>query len=78
MSKTQWGLVAMVASFAVWGAIFALPFLDLEPRTKWLLGVVIYGISYAFFFLSIGLLGKERYHALKARVLGFFRRKREG
>ena len=76
MTRTRWGLVALALSFAVWGLVFALPFLEATPRTRWFLGAALYGVNWALVLVAIVLLGRPRYEALKARVLSFFRRDR--
>ena len=68
----------MVLSFALWGLVFALPFLEVGTTTKWVLGLAIYVLSYLFFFVAIALLGRERYQAIKTRVRRFFQRRHEG
>ena len=51
------GFFLLFLSGLFWAAIFALPFLEIE--NKWLIGALLYGTSYLFFFGSAGFLGKE-------------------
>ena len=76
--KRQVGYAALVLSTVAWLLIFGLPFVDLETETKLALGSGLYGLSYALFFLSGALLGREVLDKMKAHFMGWFKRKAPG
>ena len=73
--KRQVGYSALVLSNVAWLLIFALPFLEMETESKLATGSGLYAGSYALFFLSGVLLGREAINKMKAYALGFFKRK---
>ncbi len=73
--RRRLGVLALVLSAALWGAIFAVPWLPLEAELKWLLAACLYGGSYAVFFAASALLGREVLDAMKARARSWIRRR---
>jgi hypothetical protein len=67
-TRSELGIALVIASFAMWGVIFAVPMLDAPADVKVLAGGGIYGLSYLVMFAGIGLMGRQAYAALKARV----------
>ena len=72
--KRQVGYAAMGLSTVAWLLIFALPFVQLETETKLAVGSGLYALSYALFFLSGALLGREVIDKMKSYCLGFLKR----
>ncbi len=59
MENRQWGVLAMVVSGALWIAVFVVPFLPGSAQSRLVAAVILYGGSYAAFFLGGALLGPE-------------------
>ena len=73
--KRQVGYSALVLSNVAWLLIFGLPFLEMETESKLATASGLYAGSYALFFLSGVLLGREAIEKMKAYTLGLFKRK---
>ena len=73
--KRQAGYAALVLSNVAWLLIFGLPFVELQTETKLAVGSGLYGLSYALFFLSGVLLGREVIDKIKSYCLSFFKKK---
>ena len=74
--KRQVGYAAMALSTLAWLLIFALPFVELETETKLAVASGLYALSYALFFLSGALLGREVIDKMKSYCLSFLKRDR--
>jgi len=50
--QASWGLILFIASFILWGLIFALPWFNLTISQAATLGIIMYGSSYCLFFIG--------------------------
>ena len=69
MSKKT-GYASLVISFVLWAAIAGLPFVPVSNKIA--IGIVLYALSYVFFFLGGYILGKDAIKQLKIRAKTFF------
>lgn len=72
--KKVFGYVLLVLSFLAWGAIAALPLLDISIGTAAAITTALVIGGEASFFLALALLGREAWEKMKS----VFRRKRNG
>jgi|GEM_PF-4917808 len=68
VSKRTGAILSFCVSTVLWIFVFVVPLLDYEPQTKWLAAAGLYGGSYVFFFLAIGLIGRDGFEAMKDGV----------
>jgi hypothetical protein len=50
--QASWGLILFIASFILWGLIFALPWFNLTVSQAATAGTLMYGSSYCLFFIG--------------------------
>lgn len=64
--KKVFGYVLLVLSFLAWGAIAALPLLDISIATAAAITTALVIGGEASFFLAIALLGREAWEKMKS------------
>ncbi len=67
--KRKWGLFLFLLSFLVWGLVFTLPLLPLSNSARAAIGVLIYLLSYGFFFASGWVLSEGKRPTLSKTLL---------
>ena len=65
-TRNLFGYSLVVTSFVVWGAIPALPFLDIPLTEVAVIATAMLVTSYAMFYLGIFLLGRQVWDKAKA------------
>ncbi|MDQ6967689.1 MAG: transporter suffix domain-containing protein [Mariprofundaceae bacterium] len=72
--KRRFGLFLFWFSWLLWGLVLFVPFVvDADLETIAMLTTLLIAISEGCFWLSLLLLGKSFYLAVKSRVLQFWR-----
>ncbi len=59
------GYICLVLSFAVWGVIALLPFIDISKGTVATTTIFLIILGEVMFLISIALLGKEAWEHIK-------------
>ena len=77
ISKKTAGIVLLTLSLLSWAAVPLVPLVDLGTTQKWILGVVLYTLSWGLFGISVAVMGKEAYVQMKDRMLRIIRRKKD-
>lgn len=68
VSRRTTGIALIVLSFALWGGVLALPFVDGPVATRAGLGIGLYGLSYLAFGVGCQRLGSALWPLLKRWV----------
>ena len=76
MSKKTAGIVLLILSLLTWAAVPLVPLVDLGTSQKWILGIVLYTLSWSLFAISVAVMGKEAYVQMKDRMIRIIRRKK--
>ncbi|MDP7205251.1 MAG: hypothetical protein QGH11_06780 [Pirellulaceae bacterium] len=57
--RARLGVLLIFLSIAVWFAILGVPFLHASSGFKWIVGLLLWLSSYAFWFLGLYMAGRE-------------------
>ena len=77
INKKTAGIVLLILSLLSWAAVPLVPFVDLDTSQKWILGVVLYTLSWLLFAISVAVMGKQAYVQMKDRMVRIIRRKKD-
>ena len=73
-NRLRLGYSFFVLSFALWGLVFAVPFVFDDNQTRLVVAGALYATSYLVFFISSWALGPTVMKALKNNLTRWFRR----
>ena len=57
--RARLGILLIILSFTLWLAILGVPFLPFSSGLKWIVGLLLWFSSYAFWFLGLYMAGRE-------------------